>query len=135
MERQYAQIEREALALYWGVKKFQLYLEGRQFTLIMDHKPLQYIMDPGKAVPVTAAARLQCRCLYLGAFSYQIEYRSTAHHSNCDGLSRLPLQETADHPQDKPDGAGILYASVIGNLPVTEQEICRATRNDPLLSK
>ena len=134
-ERQYAQIEREALALYWGVKKFQLYLEGRQFTLITDRKPLQYIMAPDKAVPSTAAARLQRRCLFLGAFSYQIEYRSTTHHCNCDGISRLPLPGTEGHPDDEPDGVGIFYSNVIAALPVTEQDIRRATRNDPLLSR
>ena len=59
-EKKYSQIEKEALSLVWGVKKFQTYLEGRHFTLVTDHQPLKYIMDPGKAVPVTAAARIQC---------------------------------------------------------------------------
>ena len=68
-EKKFAQIEKEALALYWGVRKFQTYLEGRPFTLITDHNPLKYIMDPGKAVP---AARLQRCCFFLGAFSYKI---------------------------------------------------------------
>ena len=31
------------------------YLEGRPFTLVTDHKPLQYTMAPGKAVHSTAA--------------------------------------------------------------------------------
>ena len=60
-EKKFAQIEKDALGLYWGVRKFPPYLEGRRFILITDHKPLKYIMDPGKTVPVTTAARLQ-RC-------------------------------------------------------------------------
>ena len=68
-EKKYSQIEKEALSLVWGVKKFQTHLEGRHFTLVTDHQPLKYIMDPGKAVPVTAAARIQRWCLFLGAFS------------------------------------------------------------------
>ena len=75
-EKKYAQIEKEALSIVWGVKKFQSYLEGRSFKLITDHKPLKYIMNPGKEVPVTAAARLQRWCLFLGAFSYTIDYRT-----------------------------------------------------------
>ncbi len=78
-ERQYAQIE-EALELYRGTRKFQCYLEGRPFTLVTDHKPLQYIMAPSKAVPSTAAARLQRWCVFLGAFTYKTEHRGTRQH-------------------------------------------------------
>lgn len=88
-EKKYSQIEKEALSLVWGVKKFQTYLEGHHFTLVTDHQPLKYTMDPGKAVPVTAAARIQRWCLFLGAFSYSIEFRGTKQHANCDGLCRL----------------------------------------------
>ena len=130
-EKKYAQIE-EALSLVWGVKKFQAYLEGRRFTLVTDHKPLKYIMEPGKAVPVTAAARLQRWCLFLGAFSYQIQYRGTKQHANCDGLSRLPL---ATSPKDEPDGVGVFQMGIVDSLPVTEKELRRETRRDPILSR
>lgn len=56
-------------------------------------------MDPGKAVLVNTAARLQRWYLFLGAFSYKIEYRGTQQHSSGDGLSRLPLPQI---PLDQP---------------------------------
>ena len=114
------------------MKKFQTYLEGRHFTLVTDHQPLKYIMDPGKAVPVTAAARIQRWCLFLGALSYSIEFRDTKQHANCDGLSRLPQPST---PADKPDEVEMFQTTVVEALPVTEQELRMQTRRDPVLSR
>ena len=42
-EQNYSVIEREALAIVWGISKFDLYLFGRPFTIQTDHKPLAYI--------------------------------------------------------------------------------------------
>ena len=127
-----AKIEREALALYWGVRKFPLYLEKRSFVPVTDRKTLKYIMDLGRAVPVTAAARLQRRCLLLDAFLSQIEHRSTLKHSNCDGLSRLPLQ-TAE--VEEPDELKLLHAGITDTLPVQAKDIRTATRTDSLLAR
>ena len=62
-EKAYSQIDKEALALYWGVRTFNTYLYGHKFTLVTDHKPLLSIFSPKKSLPVMTAARLQ-RLLY-----------------------------------------------------------------------
>ena len=44
-EARYPIIEKECLAVVWGIKRFKLYLAGRRFTLQTDHKPLRYLKD------------------------------------------------------------------------------------------
>ncbi|XP_037784772.1 uncharacterized protein LOC119580748 [Penaeus monodon] len=42
-ERRYSTVERECLAIVFGVTRFQYYLTGKEFILEVDHKPLIYI--------------------------------------------------------------------------------------------
>ena len=44
-EARYLIIEKECLAVVWGIKRFKFYLAGRRFTLQTDHKPLKYLKD------------------------------------------------------------------------------------------
>lgn len=130
-EKNYAQIEREALALVWGTRKFYQYLLGRQFTLITDHQPLKFIMSSAQGVSAIAAARIQSWSLYLSQFSYDIKYRATGKHSNSDGLSRLPLSVTAKED----DQADVFIVKQLQYLPVTVEDVAMATRQDTVLSQ
>jgi hypothetical protein len=49
-ENHYTISEKELLAIVWATKYFRLYLYGRMFKIVSDHKPLVWIMnvrDPG----------------------------------------------------------------------------------------
>ena len=64
-ERDYAQINKEALAIIWAVRKFHTYFYGRDFVLVTDHKPLTAIFNPERDLPALNVARLQRCALFL----------------------------------------------------------------------
>ena len=65
-EQNYAQIEHEAFAIIFTVRRFHQYLCGRSFTLVTDHHPLCKIFGKKEHVPPLAAARMQLWALLLG---------------------------------------------------------------------
>ena len=127
-EKNYAQIEREALSIVFGVKIIYQFLYGRNFTLITDHKPLLAILGLRSAIPTLAAARW---ALVLSAYDYVIEYKSSEKHTNCDALSRLPHQNSTIVSESE-----IYQVSAIDDgFPITAKNIGKATKVDSVLCK
>ena len=93
-EKNYAQIDKETLALIFTVQRLHTYLHGRKFVLITDHKPLVTLLGPKNAIPPLTAARLQRQVIILAAYSYKIEYKSSQNHANAGSLCCLPLKVT-----------------------------------------
>ena len=56
-ERNYPQVENEALSLIFGIRKFHKYVYGQKFTVFTDHRPLTAILGPKTGIPTLAAAR------------------------------------------------------------------------------
>ena len=131
-EQNYAQIEREALGIIFGVRRFHSYLYGRHFILLTDHRPLTTILSPSKAIPSMAAARLQRWALILAAHNYTIKYRRAADHGNADGLSRLPLP--VQH-KEKPGTIDTFLVNHLECLPIRCTDVRRETRSDITLSQ
>ena len=125
-------MEKEALALIFGVRKFHTYLYGRPFTLVTDNKPLQCILGPKKGIPLMATAHLQRWAIILTSYQYDIEFKPTKAHANADGLSRLPLSTTTTTSLSDPE---IFNISQIEALSVTGVQLQATTRTDPVLSK
>ncbi|KRY26536.1 Uncharacterized protein T01_4021, partial [Trichinella spiralis] len=141
-QRNYGQIEKEALALVYGVKKFHKFLWGRRFTLLTDHKPLVSIFGSKKGVPQMAACRLTRWAIALMNYSFDIEYRSTKNFCQADCLSRLPsssdelFDANFDHREAEDElTVKQLIVELQAELPVTARVIAEATEKDSVLKQ
>ena len=131
-ERIYLNLEREALAVIFGVKKFHQCLYGRPFALETDHKPPESLFNEKKALLTMAGARIQPWALTLAACNYSIKYKPGKEHCNADALSRLPLPVT---PWMTPVPAETVWTMELLNYtPVDVKEIKAGARSDSTLS-
>ena len=131
-ERNYAQIEREGLAVIFGVTRFRQYLWGRRFTLVTDNKPLSSILGPKTQFPALAAARIQRWALILAAYTYDVEYRRSEEIPMADFLSRLPCPTTG--PEE--DETTVCFMENMERLqPLTADQVKLATSRDVLLAE
>ena len=96
-EKNYGQIEKEALSLVWGVKKFHRYVYAREFELVTDHKPLLFLLGEKKEIPEHSQARIQRWALLLSSYRYKLRFRCTSNHCNADICSRFPLPSEVDN--------------------------------------
>ena len=69
-ERHYAQIEKEMLAIVYGLNKFERYTMGRTVTVQSNHKPLEQIQNKSLA---ETPKRLQRMMLAVQKFDFHIE--------------------------------------------------------------
>ena len=134
-EQKYAQIQKEALEIVFGVQKFRQYLLGRKFQLITDHKPLVTIFHPNKGIPEMAASHLQCWAIILSSYDYDVKYQPSASHGNADGLSRLPLQAEPSEQDESAEIVCALEEHQLHSLPLRALDIQAATSKDPVLSQ
>ena len=136
-ERNYSQLEREALAIVYGVKKFHKFLFGRQFVMQTDNQPLSFILNPKSGIPKVAAARIQRWAIQLAAYNFDLKHVRAGQNCVADALSRLPLAEM-DSPRDMVCAvreATHLNIQSIESLPVSSKAVALATSRDPILSR
>lgn len=136
-QRNYSQIQKEALAIVFAMKKFHQFLYGRKFYLVTDHKPLLSLFGQQKATPALAANRLARWALTISQYDYIIEYRKTQEHGNADALSRLPAGTDSDFDasEESDDEYSVCSVNNISSqLNLPSKGIVQATAKDPILA-
>ena len=96
-ERNYAQIEKECLAIVFASERFEHYILGKETVRVLtDHKPLVTIF---KKPILTCPKRLQRMRLRLQKFSLNVEYQPGPKMYISDTLSRasLPMSKIDSH--------------------------------------
>nr|XP_033960387.1 uncharacterized protein K02A2.6-like [Pseudochaenichthys georgianus] len=131
-EKNYSQLDKEGLAVIFGIKRFHKYIYGRKFTIVTDHKPLLSLFSEMRAVPQMASPRIQRWAVSLRAYEYTIVYKEGKYHNNADALSRLPLPEKPDlgRPEDR-----VLMLESSDITLVTADQVKVWTDKDPVLSR
>ena len=84
-ESNYSSYEGEGAAVVWGVMHFRAYLQGRRFTLVTDHQPLEWLMSTQ-----TLRGRNARWAMILQEFDFVIRHRAGKQQQHVDGLSRNP---------------------------------------------
>ena len=132
-ERNYTQVDKEALAIVYGVKYFHQYLYGRRFLICSDHKPLIYLFAEQRGIPDTASARVQRWALTLSGYQYSIVHRPGDQIGNVDGLSRLPVPHVGNTTPQPYETIHLMER--LNTSLVTAANIREWTSRDPTLAK
>ena len=71
-ETRYPTLDKEALAIVCGVKRFYQYLFGCKFIITTDHQTLLGLFGYQKSIPHMASLRLQRWCVTMSTYDYEL---------------------------------------------------------------
>lgn len=94
-QKNWSTYDRELLAIYMSIKRFQHMLEGREFTIFTDQKPLIYAF---KQKPDKCSPRQLRHLDYISQFSTDIRHVKGSSNSVADALSRIEIDAIAQNP-------------------------------------
>ncbi len=94
-QQKYSAFDRELFACYSGIRHFRYMLDGRQFAIFTDHKPLTYTLAR-VSDPWTAHQSRQLS--YMAEYTSDIRHIARAANMVADTVSRLPGHAVAEGP-------------------------------------
>ena len=126
-EANFAPIEGEMLAVFYGIMKFHHYLYGRGFTVNSDHKPLHHIHKKNLSL---APPRLRDMLMKLSPYDFEIEYKPGEEMVLPDTFSRL---SQADHGEIR--GLKVRIHNLVDISCSRLAQLKHETENDSVLQK
>lgn len=132
-ERNYAQIDKEALAVVAGVRKFHDYVWGRQFQIHTDHKPLLGLFTPDRQTPQMLSPRMLRWSIFLNGYQYSLLHRPGKRLGHADSLSRIPLMQ--QHQDDPAPAETIMLLDMLPEPPLQAADIATQSARDRTMSR
>ena len=123
-ECRYAQIEKELLAVVFGVERFHQYIYAKEVTVETDHRLLVSIISK---LLDKAPARLQHMLLKLQRFHINLQYKPSKELFTADALSRAHLPNAGDEDQD----LVICVHQAVMRLPVSDKKLAELQATVP----
>jgi transposase InsO family protein len=121
-EQNWAQLEKEALALVYGLERFDQYTYGRAVRVQNDHKPLETILRK----PLSQASRrVQALMMRLYRYDFRFQYVQGTQLFIADALSRAYVPNPID------DVCVLAISSLTNIADKTRMEVQEATKKDP----
>ena len=90
-EQKYSSIQKEALALLWGLQHFHYWVFGQHVTLVTDHCPLSYLRSMAPKSQLLSRWLLILQC-----YHFTVKHRPGKANANADALSRCPIKGSGD---------------------------------------
>lgn len=103
-EKNYSNIEREALAIFWAISRLKYFLLGRKFQVQTDHKPLEILFRKDQSVPDGTSARIIKWSVRLMPYDFEINYVPGSEMQHADAMSRMKFKNSVQD-LDKFDSA------------------------------
>ena len=97
-EKNYQNLEREAMAAVWGMEKFHYFLYGKQFILQTDQKPLVSIF---RKHMIDVSPRVQRIAIRAWQYDFIPEYLPGKQNVISDALSRVTPLEFQESDAEK----------------------------------
>ena len=108
-------IEKEALALIWGINYFRSYLFGSKFLVYTDHKPLRYM-----ATTKNPSMRLQRWAASLSEYDFEIVFIPGKENVVADALSRINEDELNHKAHSSPENPNTALLKFLPPEPTSE---------------
>ena len=139
-ETRYSTFDRELLAVYLAIRHFRHFLEGRQFHVLTDHKPLTFALQ---ARPDHHSPRQARQLDFISQFTSTIRHIHGPENVVADALSRIETNAILNNQPPVLDFAAMAKAQAVDpqvrslqsaqSSPLVVEPIPLSNSTDPLL--